>query len=178
MQVRTAGHHDLEAITAIYNQAVETTTATFDTDPQTVESRRRWFEQHDGRHPVVVAEVGFADREHPVDTPRSGAPVVIGWGALTPWSERKAYEGTVEISIYVDERYRGQGVGTQLCEHLIETARSLDFHTVVSRVASENDASRRLHVRFDFELIGTMREVGHKFGRFLDVDLYQLMLPA
>ncbi len=167
--VRTAEVQDVPRIAEIYNQAILRTTATFDIEPKSEEVMRAWLAHHDARHPVLVASV---------DTGGSavGREQVIGWSSLSRWSERSAYDGTVEISLYVDEAYRGRGVGTRLFARAVEFARDEQYHVIVSRIAGDNDVSLRLHDRFGFSFIGTMREVGLKFGRLLDVHLYQLLL--
>lgn len=159
--VRRAELSDAEAIARIYNEAILTTTATFDTESKTVDDRIRWLEAHDDRHPVFVAELNGE---------------VVGWAALNTWSERAAYRDTAETSFYVLEAFRGRGVGRMLKATLVEQARSLGFHTLIARVAQESDVSLHLNTSFGFQRIGTMREVGFKFGRRLDVHLLQLML--
>ena len=154
---------DLPGIVEVYNQAVVSTVATFDLEPKTVEAREPWFIEHDDRFTIFVTE-------------RFGR--VVGWSALSRWSERPAYADTCEISLYVDEGHRRQGIGRDLMRTAIEHAVRVPFHTILSRIASENAASIRLHDLFGFFRIGTMREVGFKFDRYLDVDLYQLMLPT
>jgi phosphinothricin acetyltransferase len=161
--IRLATQTDVPAITAIYNEAVLTTTATFDTEPKTVEERRRWFENHDERHPVIVA---LADGQ------------VVGWSAISRWSERKAYEETGETSFYVRFDFRGRGIGRRLKEATIDEARRLGFHTLIARVAEGSDASLHLNESCGFIRVGTMREVGRKFGRLLDVHILQKMLDC
>lgn len=159
--IRHAQMVDVDAIVDIYNEAVGSTTATFDTEPQTKDERLRWLESHDERHPVMVAELDSQ---------------VVGWAALTKWSARPAYDHTVESSFYVGERFRGRGVGRALKLRLIEEARSLGHHTIIARVAEGNAASIHLNESTGFQRIGTMKEVGLKFGQRLDVHLMQLML--
>jgi len=159
--VRPALQGDLEAITDIYNEAILTTTATFDTEPRTAADRLEWFRSHGGRFAVLVAEVDGR---------------IAGWASLSRWSDRTAYDDTAETSVYVGSQYRGRGVGGRLYEGLIAAAKQHKFHTLLARVAGESAASLRLHARFGFRNVGTMREVGRKFGRLLDVHLLQLML--
>ncbi|HUI10869.1 MAG TPA: GNAT family N-acetyltransferase [Bacteroidota bacterium] len=159
--VRRAVQDDLEAITAIYNEAVLTTTATFDTEPKTAADRLAWFRSHGGRFTVLVAEVDGR---------------VAGWASLSPWSDRPAYDDTAETSVYVGSAYRGRGIGRSLYAALIAGAKEEHFHTLLARVAGESEASLRLHERCGFRTVGTMKEVGRKFGRLLDVHLLQLML--
>ena len=159
--IRHALPSDAAAIADIYNEAIRSTTATFDTEPKSAEERLRWLEAHDERHPVFVAELDGQ---------------VVGWAALTKWSDRSAYDQTAESSFYVAQPFRGRGIGRSLKERLIEEARRLGFHTILARVAEESDASIRINESFGFQHVGTMKEVGLKFGRRLDVHLMQLML--
>jgi phosphinothricin acetyltransferase len=159
--IRAACEGDLDAIGAIYNEAVLTTTATFDIEPRTPEEQRAWFDSRGPRHPILVAEVGGE---------------VVGWACLSRWSDRPAYDDTTETSFYVAASHRGQGIGRALKESLIVEARRLGFHTLIARVAAGSDASLHLNMSLGFELVGTLREVGLKFGRRLDVHILQLVL--
>lgn len=160
-EVRRAVVADLPAITDIYNQAVARTVATFDTEPRTEEAARAWWAHHDDRHPVLVAERGGQ---------------VVGWGSLSAWSERKAYDGTGEVSEYVDESSRGQRAGSRLLGSLIETAEREGFHVLLARIAGGNEVSLRLHRSHGFAPVGVMHEVGWKFGRWVDVHVMERRL--
>lgn len=159
--IRSAVPTDAQAIADIYNEAIATTTATFDTQPKSEADRREWLAAHGERYPVFVAEVDGR---------------VVGWAALTAWSDRCAYADTAETSFYVRQTHRGLGIGRALKEHLIQAARELGFHSLLARTAAGSDASLHLNQSMGFRLIGTMREVGLKFGQRLDVHLLQLML--
>jgi L-amino acid N-acyltransferase len=161
--VRPAHRSDAEKIAEIYNEAVRSTTATFDTHPRSTAAQRSRLEQRDAAHPVLVAELGSE---------------VVGWAALSPWSDRPAYAGTAEVSVYVAEKWRGRRIGRTLLGGLIGAGSAAGLHTLVARIAEGNPASRRLHIAAGFTTIGVMREVGNKFGRFLDVELMQLMLVS
>ena len=161
IQIRRAKLADLDAITAIYNDAIATTTATFDTEPKSAAEQLRWFEEHGERYPVVVAVLDGN---------------IVGWASLSRWSDRCAYADTAETTFYVAAGYRGRGIGRQLKQAIIEEAQRLRFHTLIARVAEGSDASLHLNESFGFVHIGTMREVGRKFGRLLDVHLLQKML--
>jgi len=160
-RIRPAEESDLPVITDIYNQAVLRTTATFDTEPRTVEARRPWFLSHDDNHPILVEEDGGAVR---------------GWASLSRYSERAAYSRTVEISVYVSEEWRGRGIGRKLVAALVAEGRRIGHHAVLALITGDNSVSVRLHESFGFFMVGTMREVGVKFGRALDVHLMELLI--
>jgi phosphinothricin acetyltransferase len=159
--IRKATIADLVAITGIYNEAILTTTATFDTEPKTIAERTEWFRSHDDRHPVLVAVL---DQE------------VVGWSAINRWSDRPAYDDTAETSFYVKSGHRGKGIGKMLKAATIEEARRLNFHTLIARIAQKNPVSMHLNEIAGFVHVGVMREVGKKFGKWLDVFILQKML--
>lgn len=162
MEIRPASTVDVEAITAIYNHAVETTTASFDLMPRTVEDRTRWLESRIPRHPVLVAvENGM----------------VMGWGALSPYSERPAYDATVEISIYVHAGHQQRGVGRMLTCALLDLAPTLGLHVILARICTENIGSISMVRSLGFTEAGTMHEVGRKFDRWLDVVTWEYRVP-
>jgi len=159
--IRRACPGDAAPIADIYNEAILTTTATFDTEPKTVAERAQWLQSHDERHPVLVAVLGGA---------------VVGWAALTRWSERPAYDDTAETSFYVSSTHRGRGIGRRLKEEIIEEARRLRFRTLIARVAEGSLESLHLNESAGFVHVGTLKQVGRKFGRLLDVHILQKML--
>ena len=160
IHIRSATDSDQQAIMEIYNDAVLNTTATFDTDQRTIENQMDWFRKHKKNHPVFVAE---KDK------------MVIGWVSLSPWSDRCAYDTTVEVSFYVHKDFRGQGIGTNLLEVITLEGKKGNNHTVISRITQGNETSIHLHEKFGYQHIGVMKEVGFKFGKFLDVHLMQLI---
>jgi L-amino acid N-acyltransferase YncA len=159
--IRRAEPADLRAITDIYNEAILTTTATFDTEPKSVSERTDWFMGHDERHPILVAQLEGE---------------VVGWSSLSRWSERRAYADTAETSFYVKEKFRGQGIGRKLKEATIDEARRLGFHTLIARVAEGSRESLHLNESVGFVHIGILKEVGRKFGKLLGVHILQKML--
>jgi L-amino acid N-acyltransferase len=159
--VRLAERRDAEAIRAIYNLEVAESTVTFDLVPRTLDEQVDWINAHSGAHPAVVAD---EDGE------------VVGFGSLSPFKERPAYSPTVEDSVYVRRDRRGQGIGRLLLEDLLRLAADHGFHTVMARIVGNHEASIALHVTCAFELVGTEREVGRKFGHWLDVVEMQRML--
>lgn len=163
MTIRTAIESDLPKLLEIYNYEVLNGTATFDLHPKTLEERRAWFLAHNvGNHPLLTAELDGQ---------------VAGYASLSPYREKEAYAATVELSIYVAPEYRRRGVARRLMTEILTWARICDdIHTVVSVITGGNDASIRLHQEFGFENCGTLREVGEKFGRRLDIVNLQLMV--
>lgn len=162
-KIRPARRADAEAMRRIYNDAVRSTTATFDTHARSARDQVRWLQGHDRRHPVLVAEA---------------RGVVTGWASLSPWSDRKAYDGTGEISVYVGRKWRHRGIGRALVQGILAAAIQNGFHLVLARVAEGNPVSRALHISTGFTTVGVMHEVGYKFGAFLDVELMELRLPV
>jgi len=160
LTIKQATLADLGQITEIYNDAIQKTTATFDTDLKTLEEQEKWFANHDASHPVLIAE-------------QDG--LIVAWASLSQWSDRCAYSATAEISLYVKEEYRGKGIGKQLMKAIIQEGKTAGLHTVMARIAGSNKISADLCKSFGFQYIGTMREVGKKFGKLLDVHLMQLI---
>lgn len=162
LKVRHANDRDLEAINRIYNHEIEHGTATWDTEPWTMDQRRGWWAEHsDPLQPVIVAE------------DRSG---VVGFAYLTLMSKKHGWRFTREDTIYVDERARGQGVGGVLLGALLDEARAIGVRLVVASITSTNEASIRLHRRYGFEVVGVLRNAGYKFGEWLDTTYLQVDL--
>lgn len=161
VNIRRAELADLDAITEIYNEAIRKTTATFDIKAKTREQQGRWFEAHGPRYPVIVAEMDER---------------VVGWACLTPWSHREGYHNTAETSFYVKEERRGQGVGRRLKQAIIEEAHQIGHHALIALVAEGSEESLHLNESHGFVLVGTLKEVGRKFGRFLNVHIMQKIL--
>jgi phosphinothricin acetyltransferase len=162
MQVRLATARDAEPIRAIYNREVLESTVTFDLVPRTSEEQRAWLAEHNGAHPAVVA----------VDDDDA----VAGWGSLSPYKSRPAYATSVEDSVYVHREYRGRGIGGLLLSELVDLAGRHGFHTILARIVGGHEASIGVHRKCGFGLVGVEREVGRKFGRWLDVVLMQRMI--
>jgi L-amino acid N-acyltransferase len=161
MHVRRARLDDAEALAAIYNLEVTTSTVTFDLVPRSEAQQRAWLAERGGAHAVVVAEEGGE---------------VLGFGSLSPYRDRPAYTTTVEDSVYVRRDVQGKGVGRALLAELVEVATASGFHTVIARVVGGHEASLALHRNQGFSLVGTEREVGRKFNRWLDVVVLQRLL--
>ena len=162
VSLRAAGAHDAEAIANIYNYEVENTSATFDLVPRTIEAQREWIATRSGAFTVIVAEDASAG--------------VVGFAALSTYRDRAGYRTTVENSVYVSREHRCRGVGRMLLSALLDSARSSGFHTVIARVESQSFGSLALHRSLGFVEVGIERQVGRKFGRWLDSVIMQNFL--
>ena len=147
---------DAEAIRTIYNHEVLRSTVTFDLRPRSLEEQQQWLAVRSGAHAVIVAIDGATRSSASARCPR--------------FRDRPAYSTSVEDSVYVREDQRGTGVGRALLEELVKLATQHGFHTVLARIVGGHEASIALHEAVGFEVVGTEREVGRKFGRWLDVD--------
>ncbi len=161
LTVRSATINDTESIMQIYNQAIATTTATFDLEPKSLAEISVWLKDAGATSSYLVIE---------------SQQQVIAWGVIKSWSDRKAYAKTGEITLYVDSKFQGRGVGQRLMMALLDMAKSKGYHTILSRITAGNDTSIYLHQKFGFDMVGVMREVGIKFNKKLDVYLLQKML--
>lgn len=160
--IRDAQIEDLPHLLRIYNHAVLHSATTFDLEPQTLEQRREWFSHYGGKYPLIVAEVEGK---------------VAGYCGISPFRTKPAYSRTAEISIYVDPQMVGKGIGKQLMSEMIHRAIQHGYHVIVSGITGGNEASFRLHEQFGFQLAGSFKEIGFKFGQWQDVHFYQLLLP-
>ena len=159
---RLAERRDAEAIREIYNLEVLESTVTFDLVARSIAEQRAWLDDHAGGHPAIVA----------VDDHGT----VVGFGSLSPYRPRPAYAPTVEDSVYVRRDVQGNGVGGLLLAELVDLARDHGFHSVIGRIVGGHRASIAVHERCGFDVVGVEREVGRKFGRWLDVVLMQRLL--
>lgn len=159
--VRLARPGDAEAIRSIYNLEVTASTVTFDLVPRSPADQQAWLADHDGVHPAVVAEAGGE---------------VVGFGSLAPYRNRPAYATTVEDSVYVRRDRQGIGCGRAILSELLGLATVHGFHAVMARIVGGHEASIGLHRTCGFQLVGVEREVGRKFGHWLDVVLMQRLL--
>jgi L-amino acid N-acyltransferase len=162
--VRLARPGDAEAVRAIRNHAIEHSTALWTDTPLSPADGVAWLAQHLARGSAFVAELPGAPGE------------IAGFAAYGPWRQLEGYRHTVENSVYVREDRHGLGVGTALLGTIVGAARGAGHHVMIAGIEAGNSASVRLHERFGFEQVGTVREVGVKFGRWLDLTLMRLAL--
>jgi len=165
VHLRLATVDDAAAIRAIYNLEVETSTATFDLVPRSLEEQQRWLTERSGAFSAIVAETGTVP-----------AATLLGFASLSPYKERAAYRTTVEDSVYVHRDHHGQGIGRLMLSEVCEIAAATGFHAVMARIESSRAASLALHRACGFQVVGTERQVGRKFNRWLDVVVMQRML--
>ncbi|HEY8766485.1 MAG TPA: GNAT family N-acetyltransferase [Dehalococcoidia bacterium] len=162
IRVRPATEADVPAIREIYNYEILHGTATFDTEPETLEDRLAWFrELQQSPYCVLAAEV---DGE------------TVGWGCLQPYRPRPAYRFTTENSVYVQQDWRGRGIGKAILRRLVAIARENGLRNIVAVIAEGHPDSEALHARYGFEHVGRLRKVGYKFEQWLDVVFMQLTL--
>lgn len=172
-EIRRAQRRDAAGIVEIHNEVVTRSTAIFDILPRTLEEQVAWVDEHTGAHPALVA----------VETPERGDDValeptggIVGFASLSPFRSRPAYAPTVENSVYVREDRHGGGLGRALLDEILILAADGGFHSVMARIADHNEGSIALHTACGFGVVGVEKEVGRKFGRWLDVVEMQRLL--
>jgi L-amino acid N-acyltransferase YncA len=162
VSIREAQPRDLDAILAIYNDAIATGTALWIDETVDRPNRERWLAaQQANGFPVFIAEVD---------------DVVAGYASYGVWRAYSGYRHTVDDSIYLEPTFHGRGIGSTLMAALVAHARAAGFHVMIADIESGNTASIRLHARFGFEVSGVIAEVGTKFGRWLDLTVMRLAL--
>jgi L-amino acid N-acyltransferase YncA len=161
--IRPARETDLPDILDIYNHVILHTTAVYSYRPHTLDMRKAWYDDkvRDG-YPIFVAE---------------DAGRVVGLSTYGPFRAWPAYKYSVENSVYVAADQRGKGIARLLMTPLIDAARARNYHAVIAGIDATNEASLRLHRSFGFEEVAHFREVGYKFGRWLDLKFLELVLP-
>jgi len=159
--IRPATLDDAPAICTIYNQGIEDRIATLETELRTPAERRQWLAARGPRHPVIVAEVAGA---------------VVGWGSLTAFNPRRAYDFVADFSVYVERGWRGKGVGSRLLTRLIELARELGYHKLVLSAFPWNEGGMALYRKFGFRTVGTYKEQGKLDGRWVDTVIMEKIL--
>ncbi|HEY8751929.1 MAG TPA: GNAT family N-acetyltransferase [Tepidisphaeraceae bacterium] len=159
--IRLATAEDLPVINDIYNHYVLNSTCTYQEEPSTPHEREEWFAGHGAELPVTVA---VQDNQ------------TVGWASLSRFHRRSAYRNTIENSVYVRPELHGRGIGSILLADSIERARAARHRTILALIDMDQKASIQLHLKFGFKQAAHLREVGFKFGRWLDVVYLQLML--
>ena len=161
--IQSITKNDISACLAIYNYEVIHGVATLDLELRTLEEWHEWYNAHsDEHHPIIVGTID---------------DVVVGYASLSPYRLKDAFKSTVELSIYIHQDYRGQGVATRLMERILEMAKAdTMIHNVVSVITAGNEGSTKLHNRFGFTYCGLTPEVGFKHGKYQDTETYALLV--
>lgn len=152
---------DAKAITTIYNEYVVHSVATFDTEPLHEEEMRRRIAEIAAHFPYFVYE-------------EEGQ--IVGYCYAHPWKVRAAYSHTLETTVYLAPGYQGKGIGKLLMQRLIEECRRDGYYALIACITEANEASDALHLGLGFKQVSHFEKVGLKFGRWLDVKDYELLL--
>lgn len=161
--IRPITKDDIASCLTIYNYEVVNGVATLDLEPRTLSEWQEWYESHsDEHHPIVVGTIDG---------------IVAGYASLSPYRTKDAFKSTVELSIYIDQEYRGKGIASKLMAHILDHAKETEtLHTVVSVITAGNAASTALHERFGFTYCGLTPQVGFKHGKYQDTETYALLV--
>ena len=162
VQIRIAAESDIPAILEITNYEILNSTVLYEYEPRSLETQLVWFRQKtESNCPIIVADLNGK---------------AIGFGTYGPFRARPAYSKSIEHSVYVHKDHRGKAVGNSLMVELIKLAKVGEFHTMIAGIDSSNMNSVEFHRKFGFEIVGTFKEVGFKFDKWLNVVFMQLLL--
>lgn len=160
--IRKCTPADINSLMEIYNDAVKHTTATYDLEEKSLDDRKQWFAEHE-EEPYLILADELDGR-------------ITGYASLSRYRDRKAFDRTVEISIYIHKDFQKQGIGTHLMEATLAYASEHpQIHTVIALITGDNARSIALHEKFGFVFTGQLQQVGYKFGRWLDLNSYQII---
>lgn len=162
--IRKATESDLQGMLTIYNEIIKNTTAVYEYNTQTFVMREQWFaSKKESGFPVFCAE-------------ENG--LVIGFSSIGPFRNWAAYKYSVENSVYVSAEHRGKGIGKLLLLPLIQAAKEMNMHTIIASIDANNESSLRLHKSLGFFEVAHFKQVGYKFGRWLDLKFLELILDT
>lgn len=162
--IRSSSDADLPEMLTIYNDIILHTTAVYQYQTHNLEMRRAWYEDKlKAGYPVFVAE---------------SEGKVAGFSTFGPFRAWQAYKYTVENSVYVAADHRGKGIGRLLMMPLIKEAKKREMHAIIAGIDATNTVSLHLHQSLGFEEVAHFREVGYKFGRWLDLKFLELLLDT
>ncbi|WP_455674592.1 N-acetyltransferase family protein [Phocaeicola sp.] len=159
--IRRVKLQDAKAVTAIYNEYIMHSTVTFETEPLREEDMRGRMAEISASFPYFVYE-------------EEGK--VVGYCYAHGWKQRSAYRNTLETTVYIHAGHQGKGIGKALMEKLIGECRREGYHALIACLTEPNEASTALHAALGFQKVSHFKEVGLKFGRWLDVSDYELLL--
>jgi L-amino acid N-acyltransferase YncA len=162
IKLRDAREEDLAAILDIYNDVIINTTAVYSEKPHTLQMRKEWYrERVNNNFPVYVAEANGK---------------IAGFSSFGHFRAWPCYRYTVEVSVYVEQSFRGKGISKILLGALIDRARAMNIHAVIAGISADNEISIKLHQSFGFKEVANFKEVGYKFGRWLDLKFLELLI--
>lgn len=159
--LRQATPQDAAQIAGIYNEYIKNTTITFELEPVSVEEMETRIRQISSRYPYLVYEDG--DK-------------IAGYCYAHGWKEKAAYDRTVETTVYLHPSYKHQGIGSRLMDALVKTCREKGFHNLIACITEENEESAAFHKRLGFRQASHFHEVGYKFGRWIGIVDYELIV--
>jgi L-amino acid N-acyltransferase YncA len=159
--IRISSEKDIKSIQNIYNQGIEDRIATLETEIKDYEYMTDWFEKHNDRYKVIVAE---------------NKGEVVGWASLNQYNNRCAYDGVSDISVYISREYRGRGIGKKLLVHLETIAKENDFHKMVLFTFPFNQLGQALYRKMGFREVGVFKNQGILDGNFVDVMAMEKLL--
>ena len=160
IKIREATEDDLPAMLVIYNDIIINTTAVWHEEPHTLVMRQEWFNQRKQQgFPIFVA---------------SENTQILGFSTIGPFRPWHGYRYTVENSVYVATESRGKGIARLLMPPIIDAARELKLHAIVAGIEATNTISIALHNKFGFVEVAHFKEVGFKFGRWMDLKFLEL----
>lgn len=159
---RNATQADLPAILEIYNDVILNTTAVYSEQPHTLQMRTDWYNDRvKNNFPVYVTE----DKGK-----------ITGFSSFGPFRVWPCYRYTVEVSVYVEKNSRGQGISKILLSALIDRAMEMNLHAIIAGISADNEISIQLHSSFGFMEVAHFKQVGYKFGRWLDLKFFELLI--
>lgn len=161
MEIRTFTPKDVDAIAAIYNYHILNTTVVFETQPFDAEKMQAMLTEIASSYPFIIADDGGQ---------------LVGFAYVHAWKTKKAYDKTVESTLYIREDMKGRGIGSFLLQELLLQCRQRGLHAVIACITQENEESIRFHEKHGFQKVSHFRQVGRKFDRWLDVYDYELLL--
>jgi len=159
MLIRPATEGDLPGIIEIENREIAENFAHFGQTPVKLDQCKAAFDAATGKHPWFVA----------IENDQ-----VIGFARCSPWKSRESYRQTVEVGVYVRPERQGQGIGKRLYDSLFPAMRECGIRTILAGIAQPNEASNRLHESFGMRYVGTLPDVGLKFGKWISVGYWAL----
>jgi phosphinothricin acetyltransferase len=162
MNIRQVELADAAQIAEIYNYYIENTHHTFETEAVGESEMRNRIGEITASHPYYVAE-------------ENGE--IVAYAFATAYKSRCAYRSSAEVSVYVKNNIKQKGIGTRLYDELLTVLRQTNVHAIIAGIALPNEASTRLHEKFGFEKVAHFREIGFKFGEWIDVGYWELLVP-